>query len=75
MARLGRPGLTDDQKAELWRRWHIGEGYSDIGRAIGKFPASVFGVLRLFGGYEPAVRTRSTTHLSLAEREEDTLGG
>ena len=74
MARLGRPGLTDDQKAELWRRWHIGEGYSDIGRAIGKFPASVFGVLRLFGGYEPAVRTRSTTHLSLAEREEISRG-
>ena len=36
MARLGRAGLTDDQKAELWQRWHNGEGYSDIGRAIGK---------------------------------------
>jgi transposase len=66
MARLGRPGLTDDQKTELWRRWHAGgrwhagEGYSDIGRAIGKFPASIFGVLRLFGGYEPAVDLNRT---------------
>jgi len=74
MARLGRPGLTDDQKAELWQRWHNGEGYSDIGRAIGKFPASVFGLLRLFGGYEPTSRMRSSAHLSLAEREEISRG-
>lgn len=74
MAKLGRPGLTDDQKIELWQRWHAGEGYSDIGRAIGKFPASVFGVLRLFGGYEPASRSRSANHLSLAEREEISRG-
>jgi len=74
MARLGRPGLTSDQKAELWRRWHEGEGYSDIGRAIGKFPASVFGVLRLFGGYEPAARHRSDRHLTLPEREEISRG-
>lgn len=74
MARLGRPGLTDRQKAELWQRWHNGEGYSDIGRAIGKFPASVFGVLRLHGGYEPAARTRSARQLSLGEREEISRG-
>lgn len=47
MARLGRPGLTDDRKAELWRRWHDGQGYSDIGRALGKVPASIFGVPRM----------------------------
>ena len=43
MARLGRPGLNDTQKEELWDRWGDGEGYSDIGRALGKHPASVFG--------------------------------
>ena len=74
MARLGRPGLTENQKAELWRRWHDGEGYSDIGRALGKFPASIFGVLRLFGGYEPAARRRSAKHLSLVERDEISRG-
>ncbi len=36
MARLGRPGLTDDQKQELWSRWRKGESLSDIGRAIEK---------------------------------------
>ena len=35
MARLGRPGLSATQKAELWRRWKKGESLSDIGRALG----------------------------------------
>lgn len=74
MARLGRPGLTDSQKAELWDRWRNGEGYSDIGRALGKFPASVFGVLRLHGGYTPPQRVRAANHLTLAEREEISRG-
>src|SRR6056297_483722 len=74
MARLGRPGLSDDQKAEVWHRWRKGEGYSDIGRAIAKHPASVFGVLRLQGGYTPAARTRSGNHLTLADREEISRG-
>lgn len=74
MARLGRPGLTDSQKAELWDRWRNGEGYSDIGRALGKFPASVFGVLRLHGGYTPSHRVRAANHLTLSEREEISRG-
>lgn len=74
MARLGRPGLSDGQKSEVWDRWRKGEGYSDIGRVIGKHPASVFGVLRLQGGYTPAARTRADSHLTLAEREEISRG-
>jgi IS30 family transposase len=74
MARLGRPGLTDLQKEELWRRWRAGEGYSDIGRALGKFPASVFGVLRLHGGYTPRARKRPAGQLTLTEREEVSRG-
>ncbi|MEQ9059879.1 MAG: IS30 family transposase [Gammaproteobacteria bacterium] len=74
MARLGRLGLTDEQKAEVWQRWRGGEGYSDIGQALGKFPASIFGILRLHGGYTPLSRKRSATHLSLAEREEISRG-
>lgn len=74
MARLGRPGLTDDQKAELWRLWRSGQGYSDIGRVLGKFPASVFGVLRLHGGYTPRTRSRAAGQLTIAEREEVSRG-
>jgi hypothetical protein len=51
MARLGRPGLSETQKAELWRRWKSGESLSDIGRALGKHAASVFGVLKTNGAY------------------------
>lgn len=45
MARTGRPGLSHEQKAELWQRWKAGETLSDISRALGKHAASVFGVV------------------------------
>ena len=51
-------------------RWRSGEGYREIGRVIGKSPASVFGVLRLPGGYTPVLRVRAAVQLRLAEREE-----
>lgn len=74
MARRGRPGMTDAQKKELWFRWREGESLSDIGRALGKFPASVFGVLRLHGGFSPALRRRAAVALTLTEREEISRG-
>ena len=74
MARLGRPGMTDAQKDEVWRRWRTGGSLSDIGRAVGKFPASIFGLLRLHGGVTPPVRHRAVRALTLAEREEISRG-
>ena len=74
MARIGRPGMSDAQKQELWKRWRGGESLSDIGRVLGKFPASIFGVLRLHGGLAPRVRTRSALALSVWEREEISRG-
>ncbi len=74
MAPIGRPGLSDEQKEELWRRWGRGQSLSDIGRALDKHPASIFGVLRLFGGYRPASRSRSARSLSFMEREEISRG-
>ena len=53
MARAGRPGLSYEQKAELWRRWKAGETLSDIGRALGKPAAFVFGVVVAKGGFAP----------------------
>ena len=50
MARTGRPGLSQLQKKELWQRWKDGQSLSDIGRALGKHAASVFGVLLAKGG-------------------------
>ena len=74
MARTGRPGLSYEQKAELWRRWKGGETLSDIGRALGKHAASVFGVVAAKGGFAPVPRSRRSGSLSLIEREEISRG-
>ncbi len=74
MARTGRPTLSDEQKAELWRRWKAGETLSVIGRALGKHAASVFGVVAAKGGFAPVPRSRKPGSLSLIEREEISRG-
>ena len=74
MSRTGRPGLSHAQKAELWQRWKAGESLSDIGRALGKHAASVFGVIAGKGGVAPMPRLRKSISLSLMEREEISRG-
>ena len=74
MAQPGRLGITAVQKSELWRRWRKGETIHDISRAIGKFLASVFGVLKAHGAFPPPLRRRSSSALTLAEREEISRG-
>lgn len=74
MARTGWPGLSAVQKAELWARWKEGESLSDIGRALGKHAASVFGVVRRYGGIAPAARHRRPQALTPAERETISRG-
>ena len=70
MARTGRLGLSQQQKEALWQRWKDGQSLSDIGRALGKHAASVFGVLLAKGGIAPRTRSRRTGSLSHLEREE-----
>ena len=36
MAQMGRPGLSSQQKHELWARWKAGRSLSDIGRSLGR---------------------------------------
>jgi IS30 family transposase len=74
MARTGRPGLSHEQKTELWQRWKAGETLSNIGRALGKHAASVFGVVAAKGGFAPVPRSRKPGSLSLDEREEISRG-
>lgn len=69
-----RPRMSWAQKAELWRRWRRGESLSEIGRALERQPASVFGVLQLHGGFAPAVRHRSCLALTTTEREAISRG-
>ena len=74
MAQRGRPGLSPEQKRELWSRWKAGESLSEIGRALGKQPGSIHGVVASNGGYVPAVRRRSSRLLTISEREEISRG-
>ena len=70
MARMGRPGLSDDQNVGVWRRWHSGDSPSDIGRALSKYPPSIFGVLRLFCRVTTsATLKRRASSMSLHERD------
>ncbi len=74
MAQMGRPGLSAGQKAELWNRWKQGQSLSEIGLALGKHAASIFGVVARYGGIAPANRQRSRLSLTLAEREAISRG-
>jgi len=75
MAQRGRPGLSPEQKRELWRRWKAGESLSEIGRALGRQAGSIHGVVASNGGYvPPPPRRRSARVLSLSEREEISRG-
>ena len=74
MTQMGRPGMSSGQKQEVWHRLRNGESLSEIGRAVGKHPGSIFGVLKLHGGISQAPRQRSRSALTLPEREEISRG-
>jgi IS30 family transposase len=74
MGRIGRPGLSDAQKLDLWRRWKTGESLSEIARVLGKYPGSIYGVLAVRGGVVPRARTRSCRALTFSERETISRG-
>jgi len=74
MAQMGRPGLTLEQKKDMWRRWKEGQSLSEIGRALGRHAGSIHGVVKANGGIVPAERTRAARTLALTEREEISRG-
>ena len=69
-----RYGLSAEQKADIWRRWKVGDSLHEIGRAFGKDHGSIQFLLAQHGGIAPAVRRRSQRTLTLAEREEISRG-
>ena len=69
-----RYGLSIAKKGELWARWKAGESMSDIGRALGKHPGSIFAFLAVQGGIVRAPRRRAARALTGAEREQISRG-
>ena len=69
-----RFGLSAEQKADIWRRWKLGESLHEIGRAFDKDHGSIQFLLVKHGGIAPAVRRRSERTLTLAEREDISRG-
>ena len=71
---MGQRGMAEELKARIWERWKQGESLSEIGRALGKRPSTILGVLRRQGGVAPQLRVRSIQSLRLHEREEISRG-
>jgi IS30 family transposase len=74
MARRSRLNYTTELKAEIWDKYQAGVSLRAIGRSIDRASASIYGQLAPSGGIRPRARTRSPRVLSLAEREEISLG-
>ena len=58
MAPMGRPGLSEAQKAELCHRTKHVQSLSEIGRALGKYTGSIHGIVSSDGRFSPTVRKR-----------------
>ncbi len=63
-----------EQRADIWDRWQRGESMRSIGRVFDRQSSSVFSVISPTGGIHPPDRRRGRSALSLAEREEISLG-
>jgi IS30 family transposase len=74
MLRPGPPGLSDEQRAETWRRWKSGHGVREIGRALGFDHGSIRSLLIQRGGITPPPRRRAGSALTLGEREDISRG-
>jgi len=66
--------LSVQGKTELWSRWKAGESMSDIGRAMGKDPGSIYTLLLVQGGVARAPRRRPEVALMSGEREHISRG-
>jgi hypothetical protein len=70
MLKEGRPGLTDAQKAELWRRWKAGQSMDQICDALGRTRSAARYHLFQSGGLLPRIRRRPAI-AALETREKD----
>ena len=65
---------TEDQKALMWDRWQKGESLGSIARLFERYHSSIERIIAEHGGIRPPKRRRSSSALTLAEREEISRG-
>jgi len=65
---------TESQKALMWERWQKGESLHQIAQLFDRGHSSIQRIFAERGGIRPALRCRSRLALTLAEREEISLG-
>ena len=70
MGRRTRIYYTESQRALMWERWKAGWTLHQIGHLFDRPHTSVHNVLSRTGGIRPPERRRSSSTLSLSEREE-----
>ena len=73
MLKEGRPGLTEEQKADMWCRWKAGYSIREICQALKRNSSPVYQQLAIRGGIAPPGRIRAVV-LKMAEREEISRG-
>lgn len=61
---------SESQKALMWERWKQGWTLHEIGKLFDRAHSSIHRILSETGGIRPAQRSRSSTALTLIEREE-----
>lgn len=61
---------SESQKALMWERWKQGWTLHEIGKLFDRAHSSIHQILAQTGGIRPVQRSRSSTALTLAEREE-----
>ncbi len=74
MLKRDKRSFTEDEQHQCWHLWRQGLGFSDIARALESKPGTIFGIIRLNGGFSPPQRGRNKLHLTLLEHEEISRG-
>lgn len=66
--------LSGKERAEVWKRWQVGEQIADIAKVLHRAEHSVARELDYTGGIPPRTRRRSRRVFGLWEREEISRG-
>lgn len=74
MLKRDKRSFTEEEQHQCWQLWRQGLGFSDIARELSSKPGTIFGIIRLNGGYSPPQRIRNKRHLTLLAREEISRG-